>query len=126
LIPIRAGDIITVPRASTVYVIGDVKKPGAQSLNSRESITVLEAVSAAEGVLPSGSPSHARLLRRDPQTAQRVEVAVDVKRIMSGKAENLSLLPDDILLIPRNNARAVGLKTIDAAIALGTGALIYR
>jgi len=125
-IPIRANDVITVPKASVVYVIGEVVKPGAQTLNDRESITVLEAISAAQGVLPVGAPQRAKLLRRDPRTGQRTEVALNVKHIMSGKGENLVLQPDDILLIPRNDARAIGLKTVDAAIALGTGALIYR
>lgn len=124
--PIRANDVITVPKAAVVYVIGEVKNPGAQKLNDRETITVLEALSAAAGVLPTGSPKHAKLLRRDPKTMQRVETALNVKQIMTGKADNITLRPDDILLIPRNTARAVGLKTVDAAIQLGTGALIYR
>src|SRR6185312_7867230 len=124
--PIRANDVITVPKAAVVYVIGEVKNPGAQKLNDRETITVLEALSAAAGVLPTGSPKHAKLLRRDPKTMQRVETALNVKRIMTGKADNVTLRPDDILLIPRDTARAVGLKTVDAAIQLGTGALIYR
>lgn len=124
--PIRANDVITVPKAAVVYVIGEVKNPGAQKLNDRETITVLEALSAAAGVLPTGSPQRAKLLRRDPKTLQRVETALNVKRIMTGKADNITLRPDDILVIPRNTARAVGLKTVDAAIQLGTGALIYR
>jgi polysaccharide export outer membrane protein len=125
-IPIRTNDVITVPKAAVVYVIGEVKNPGAQKLNDRETITVLEALSAAAGVLPTGSPQHAKLLRRDPKTSQRVETALNVKRIMTGKADNITLRQDDILLIPRNTARAIGLKTVDAAIQLGTGALIYR
>lgn len=124
--PIRANDVITVPKAAVVYVIGEVKNPGAQKLNDRETITVLEALSAAAGVLPTGSPKHAKLLRRDAKTSQRVETALNVKRIMTGKADNITLRPDDILVIPRNTARAVGLRTVDAVIQLGTGALIYR
>ena len=125
-IPIQANDVITVPKAALVYVIGEVVKPGAQPLTDRDSITVLEAISAAQGTLPVGSPQHAKLLRRDPQSGVRTEMALNVKRIMSGKGENLLLQPDDILLIPRNDLRAVGLKSVDAAISLGTGALIYR
>jgi len=115
-IPIRAHDVITVPKARLVYVIGEVRKPGAHMLSNRESISVLEAIFMAEGILPSASPQHAKLLRLDAKTAKRSETDLDLKRILAGKADNVLLQPNDILLIPKNAVRAVGLRTIEAVI----------
>ncbi|HEX5226813.1 MAG TPA: polysaccharide biosynthesis/export family protein [Bryobacteraceae bacterium] len=123
---IHGYDVITVPKARMVYVIGDVHKPGAHLLNNRDSITVLEAISMAEGPLPTAAPQHARLLRKEPNTSQRVEVPIDLKQLLAGHGENLTLQPDDILVVPSNTARAIALRSIEAAIQLGTGIAIWR
>jgi polysaccharide biosynthesis/export protein len=123
---IRPRDVITVPKARIIYVIGEVHKPGVHVLSNHESISVLEAVSMAEGVLPSAAAQHAKLLRRDPNSNQRVEIALDLKRILAGKAENIMLRPDDILLVPNSAARSVGIRSLEAAIQLGTGIAIWR
>lgn len=122
---IRPYDVITVPKARLVYVIGEVHKPGAEALSNRESISVLEAVSLAEGTLPAAALQHTKLLRREEKTNRRLEIPLDLKRILAGRAENVMLQPDDILLIPNNAARSVGLRTIEAAIQLGTGVVIW-
>ena len=123
---IHPYDVVTVPKARLVYVIGEVKKPGGHVLSNRDSVSVLEAISMAEGVLSTASPQHAKLLRRDPNTSQRVETPIDLKRILAGRGDNVILQPDDILLIPRDAVRAVGLRSIEAAIQLGTGIVIWR
>jgi polysaccharide export outer membrane protein len=46
---IQPNDVISVPRADIVYVMGEVKKAGGFPLNERENLTVLQAVSLAEG-----------------------------------------------------------------------------
>jgi polysaccharide biosynthesis/export protein len=123
---IRPRDVITVPKARIIYVIGEVHKPGVHLLSNHESISVLEAVSMAEGVLPTAAAQHAKLLRRDPNSNQRVEIALDLKRILAGKAENIMLRPDDILLVPNSAARSVAIRSLEAAIQLGTGIAIWR
>lgn len=123
---IHPYDVITVPKARLVYVIGEVHKPGAHILSNRESISVLEAISLAEGILPTASPQRAKLLRKDAKTAQRSETPLDLKRILAGRGENVILQPDDILLVPSSAVRAVGLRTVEAAIQLGTGIVIWR
>jgi polysaccharide export outer membrane protein len=62
-IQIRPHDVITVPRAELVYVLGSVHKPGGFPLAERESITVLQALSMAEGVQPGAATQSARILR---------------------------------------------------------------
>ena len=42
------NDVITVPTAEAVFVIGEVKKPGEVILKG-DGVTVLQALSSAEG-----------------------------------------------------------------------------
>jgi polysaccharide export outer membrane protein len=123
---IRPRDVITVPKAQIVYVIGEVHKPGMHVLTHRESVSVLEALSMAEGPLPSASLQHAKILRRDPASNQRIEIPLDLKPVLAGRGENMMLRPDDILLVPNNAPRSVGLRSLEVAIQLGTGIAIWR
>ena len=123
---VHPRDVITVPKAPLVYVIGEVRKPGGHMLNNRDSVSVLEAISMAEGILPTASPQHARLLRLETSTGKRVEVALDLKQILAGGADNVVLHPNDILLVPKNAARAAGLRALEAVVQAGTGIVIWR
>ena len=49
-ITIRPNDIISIPRAEHVYVLGAVKRAGPFALNDRDTISVLQAISLAEGL----------------------------------------------------------------------------
>jgi polysaccharide biosynthesis/export protein len=56
------GDTIFVPRAQSVYVFGQVKTPGAFSLQ-QQSTTVLQALSLAGGVTDRGSTARIKIIR---------------------------------------------------------------
>jgi len=123
-IVIRPYDVISVPRAELVYVVGDVHRPGGFTLAQRESLSVLHALSLAEGLQPTATASKARILRQDG-AANRTEIPVNLAKVLSGKAQDVPMLPGDILFVPNNKARSVGLKTVDAAISITSGILIY-
>lgn len=59
---LRDGDTIFVPRAESVYVFGQVKNPGAYSLQQKNT-SVLQALSLAGGVTDRGSTSRVRIVR---------------------------------------------------------------
>lgn len=59
---LRDGDTIFVPRAQSVYVFGQVKNPGAYSLQ-QQNTTVLQALSLAGGVTDRGSTSRIQIIR---------------------------------------------------------------
>jgi polysaccharide export outer membrane protein len=59
---LRDGDTIFVPRAQVIYVFGQVKNPGAYSLQ-QQSTTVLQALSLAGGVTDRGSTSRIKIIR---------------------------------------------------------------
>jgi polysaccharide export outer membrane protein len=123
-IVIRPYDVISVPRAELVYVVGDVRRPGGFTLAQRESLSVLHALSLAEGLQPTATASKSRILRQNG-AANRTEIPVNLAKLLSGKAQDVPMLPGDILFVPNNKARSVGLKTVDAAISITSGILIY-
>lgn len=125
-IPILPRDVISVPKAEMVYVIGDVKRSGGFVLAQHESMSVLQALSLAEGLNGTADTRHARILRLNANSDQRVEIAVNVKDILNGKSGDVSLLGDDILFIPGSIGKKTTLRAIEAAIQTGSGLAIWR
>ena len=126
-ITIRPEDVISVPQGAMVYVIGEVKHPGGLVMGARPSITVLEALSMAEGLQPRASPGHARILRSaGDDAAKRIEMPVNVARILAGKDADVLLKPSDILLIPDSTAKSASIRGLEAALQIGTGLAIWR
>ncbi len=123
-IEIRPNDVISVPRAELVYIMGSVRKPGGFVLAEKESITVLQAISMAEGILPTASTQSARILRSNGD-GPPVEVAIDVKGILDNKRPDEALQPNDILFIPNSTAKTVGLRTVEAVVQMATGLVIW-
>jgi polysaccharide biosynthesis/export protein len=125
-IEIRPYDVISVPRANLIYVLGEVRKPGGFALNDTSNITVLQALSMSEGLLHTASPRKAKILRRTAEIGQRTEIPIDLNDILRGRKPDLAMTADDILLVPDNAPKSVGLRTIEAMVQAGTGVLIYR
>ena len=126
---IRPHDVISVPRAEIVYVIGEVVKAGGFVLDQRASLTVLQALSLAGGMTRTAAAQRARVLRAPAGTDTLDEIRLNVKRILAGKATDFALRPDDILFIPNSTGKFVALSTLESAIRMagqvGAGVAIY-
>lgn len=118
-IVIRPYDVISVPRAEMVYVVGEVARPGPLMLTRGHSITVLEAMSSSGGALRTAAPDRARILRRIPGDEKRAELTIDLRKIMQGKTNDLSLSAGDILVLPDGSGKRVTARAIEAAIQAG-------
>lgn len=125
-ITVYPNDVISVPKADLIYVIGAVRKSGGFILSEREKISVLQALSLAEGLDRVASAKTAKILRQAGGTDQRNEIPVDVKLILEGKGKDVPLIANDILFIPTSGTKNVALRTLEAAIQMGTGVVIYR
>jgi polysaccharide biosynthesis/export protein len=119
-------DVVTVPRAELVYVIGDVKKAGGFVLSERSSMSVLQALSLAEGSERTADTRRAKILRLEPGQEQRKEIAVNLKKILDGTSNDVPLQAGDILFVPGSTAKRVGVRTLEAAVQIGTGVAIWR
>jgi polysaccharide biosynthesis/export protein len=123
---IRPNDVITVPAAEIVYVIGAVRKPGGFPLTDRGGISALQALSMAEGFGPTPAPGSSKILRTKPGASGPTEIPVDLKQMMAGRAEDIKLQPNDVLIVPESGAKKAGIRAMEAAIQMATGVVIWR
>lgn len=123
---VRPHDVISVPRADMIYVVGDVNRPGGFLLNDREPLSVLQALALAGGLSPVAAPKKARILRSTSPSSQRDEVPVNISQIMDGKSPDVKLTPQDILFIPNNTSRRVAVRAAEAAVQALTGIVVWR
>lgn len=123
-IEIQPRDTISVTKADVVYVMGDVQKPGGFVLEDRENLTILQALALAEGVLNTAAKGQARIIRKTADGA-KTEIPVDLKKVLAGKAPDLTLAANDILFVPSSAAKNALKRGAEAAIGTVSGILIY-
>ena len=122
---IKPNDVISVPKAETIYVIGAVKKPGAYVLGQYRSLSAMQILALAEGTDKTADTKGAKIMRLLPNSDQRSEIPVDLKTILDGKVPDVALKGDDILFVPVSKAKVIGYRTIEA-MAQGATLLVYR
>ena len=123
---VKPYDVISVPRADTVYVIGQVMKAGGYILNDQGAVTALQALSMAGGLDRAARPQHARILRTKPGASARTEIPIDLKKVLDGSSPDLRLEAEDILVVPDSLPKHAFLRALEAAVQVGTGVAIYR
>src|ERR1700722_4721119 len=122
---IMPNDVISVPKADTIYVIGAVKKPGAYVLGEHHTLSALQVLALAEGTDKTAATQDAKIMRVLPDSNDRAEIPVDLRTILSGKTPDIPLTADDILFVPTSKAKAVGYRALEALVQAGTFA-VYR
>jgi len=118
-------DVISVPMAELIYVVGEVKKPGGFTIAHPDAVSVLQALSLAEGLQTMAYAKKAKILRQS-DGGNRAEIPVDLPRLLAGQLSDIPMMPGDILFVPKNQAKSAGVKVMDAAIQMTTGVIIYR
>lgn len=84
-----------------VFVGGEVRRPGTVSLAG--ALTVLQAISQAEGFTDAAKMGDVIVIRRDAQN-QPKPIVVDLKKAMDGSdpTQDMNLKPYDIVYVPRS------------------------
>jgi polysaccharide biosynthesis/export protein len=123
------GEEIRVPEAGRVYVVGNVRKPGMFPVNDGAESTLLKMLALCEGTMPY-TAKKAFIYREAPGGQGRKELPVELSQIMSRKAPDVALQPDDILYIPDSKSKRVTLTTLEKLAGFGastaSGVLIWR
>lgn len=88
-IPVLDGDSIYVPRASFVYVTGEVKTPGAYKIT--KGLTVLRSITLAGGFTFKANKDKTEIIRKTGTVEKTFRV----------KMEDM-VLPDDIIVVPES------------------------
>jgi polysaccharide export outer membrane protein len=127
-IEIKPNDVISVSEASSnmIYVVGDVQRAGGFTLGGRRSVSVLMALSLAGGLGRTAKPDKARIIRNVPGEPKPREVAVNLKQILNGKAEDIGLRPQDVLVVPTSSRKVFTTYSVPATVAAAAYAAIYR
>ena len=122
-IPLQGGDQILVPEAREIYVLGNVKKPGAFPVQDNGDTTVLQALALAEGLTPDAHKI-AYIYRKDGSGAKQ-DIPIQLAKIMKRKSPDVPLKPDDILYVPDNGGRRTAKQIMEYSIPAVAGALVY-
>lgn len=120
------NDVVTIPRAHMVYVVGAVERAGGFALAEQSKISALQALALAGGLTPTAAKSKARILRQAEDENGRIEIAVNLKDIMSGKEPDFPLGGDDILFVPTSGFKSVGATVGQAVIQAASGIAVWR
>ena len=125
-IALQAGDIVTVPHAGIVYVLGAVNRAGGFVLaNDRSQLTTLKILALAGGLTRTAKSDKAVIVRKDNQ-GQQHEVAIDLKKVLNRQAEDLQLQPSDILYVPESGGKHAVFRAVELGLAVGSGVALYR
>ncbi len=89
---LQAGDVVDVEQGNTIFLAGEIAKPGAVTYN--RGLTASQALLMAGGSTEFGRLSGAYILRGNER------IQVNLKRILKGKEADVELKPGDRMVIP--------------------------
>jgi len=121
------GEEIRVPELGKIYVVGNVKMPGAFAVQGPSGASILKALALAQGLSPYAT-NEAYIYRLEGGTTSKNEIPVDLRKIMDRKAPDVPLMANDVLYIPDNHHRRATMDTVKVVAGLGgvaVAALIY-
>ncbi len=88
-IPVLDGDSVYVPKATFVYVTGEVKQPGAYKITV--GLTVLRSITLAGGFTNKAAENRTKIIRKTPKGETKLDAQMDDR-----------VMPDDIILVPES------------------------
>jgi len=119
-IVLNGGEEIRIPEVGKVYVIGNVKMPGAYSVGDGTETSVLKMLAVSQGLMPYAS-KEAYIYRREGN-GNKNEIPIELSKIMERKVADPPLLANDILYVPDNKGRRLTLGALEKMLLLGAGA----
>ncbi|MES2638239.1 MAG: polysaccharide biosynthesis/export family protein [Myxococcota bacterium] len=93
-IELHAGDRLYIPQVESVFVDGQVQKPGA--ISYRDGMTITQAITQAGSTLGTARKTAAYIMRGSER------IPVNLKRIQSGEEADIVLRPSDRVYIPES------------------------
>ena len=115
---LEGGEEVRVPEAGRVFVVGNVKRPGAFPVGDGSGTSVLKALALAEGLAPF-SAKQAYIYR--PADGAKQEISVSLRKILERKAPDVVLTAGDIFYVPDNRSGRVTASVIEKAISFAVG-----
>jgi polysaccharide biosynthesis/export protein len=107
-----------VPEAGKVYIVGNVKKPGAFAVKDSTETSVFKMMAMAEGLLPF-SAKLAYIYRREGAGGGKNEIPINLEKIMQRKAPDVPLLANDILYVPDRTGQRQIITALERTMPIG-------
>lgn len=119
---VESGDIVTIPEAEQIYVIGNVYSP--KSLPLKEPITVSRAIAMAGGPLRDSKTDRIHIVRQQPG-GEKSEIYVNLTAIARKRAEDIILQPNDIVEVQESTGKSI-IRSLLGAVAPSVAQLPVR
>jgi polysaccharide export outer membrane protein len=117
------GDTVQVKRAGIVYVLGAVARPGGYVMQEEGTLTLLQAISLANGTTLPASTGTIYLLHRNADGAE-VDIGLPLDKISHGKTADIQLHATDVLYVPTSKIKSTLINGA-SILAAATSATIY-
>ena len=115
-------------KPARVFVVGNVKKPGAFAVQDGAETSVLKLLALAEGLSPFAG-KQAYIYRREASGSKN-EIPIELNKIMERKSPDVTLLASDVLYIPDNHKKRLSMAVLEKLLMFGSTAgataLIYN
>ena len=118
-----AGDIVTLPEADQVYVVGNVFTPITIPL--KEPVTLSSAIAMAGGLKQDTKKDKIRIVRQEPGSTTKKEIIVDLYAIEKRRADDPVLEANDIIDVPTSAGKSF-LRSLFQGVVPGVGQLPVR
>jgi polysaccharide export outer membrane protein len=102
---LEPGDIVTLPEADQAYVVGNVFSP--LTIPLKEPISLSRAIAMAGGVKLDTKKDKIRVLRQEPGSTTKKEIIVNLSAIEKKRAEDIALMPNDIVEVQTSEGKSL-------------------
>jgi len=125
---LTGNEEVRVPVAGKIFVLGNIRKPGAFAVRDPGDSTVLKMIALSEGLMPFSQKIAYIVRRQEGEKPQ--EIPIELARIMERKSPDVSLEIGDILYVPDNKSRRSTMSIVDRVAGFGastaSGVLIWH
>lgn len=122
-VQVYPGDLIVVPRAGIVYVLGDVGRAGGFVMQDNGKITLLQALAQAGGANRTAAMNQAFLLRKNASGYATDKIRVG--DLVRGRGGDVDLNPNDIVFFPSSRLKYF-VQDTQGIVASVAGAAVYH
>jgi polysaccharide export outer membrane protein len=123
-IELQPGDTVVVSRAGIVYVVGEVVRPGGFVIDNPAGMTASQVLAMASGPTRTASLNKVQLIRKSPTGLENK--VVDLKKVLSAKADDIPLQSDDIIYVPASRGKMALEHGASSALSMITSLAIYH
>ena len=99
---VQSQDIVIVSKAQaySYFIFGEVKKPGAYTLD--KDTNILEGITVAGGFTDKAAPSRTRVIRSTPQGQKVIDVDMNDILRRGREAKTVMLQESDVVVVPES------------------------